>query len=302
MQGSGSDPGAALSALLALDREHPSDPEIREGTKNFLVDLEKKREGKALSPAVEKGLLSPLEAAVSAGFPDAATLLGRLTREGDPAASLKWFLSAAEQGNRDAMVEAGQMLAAGKGAAEDTASAAAWFRRAADLGDANGMFFLGECFLNGLGVGKDPARAVQWLTKAAENNNPYAMNLLGDLYKKGLPGVLDPNFAEAFRLFSAASGLGYLDAQGNLGVLYINGQGVEKNEAAAVELFRDGAEKGNPSCMFFYAQSLENGDGTRKDPEAAKRWYLRAANGGNQTAIKKCQEKYNAGFDSAGPP
>ena len=104
------------------------------------------------------------------------------------------------------------------------------------------------------------------------------------------------------RLVSAASGLGFLEAQGNLGVLYINGQGVEKNVAKAVEMFRDGAEKGNLSCMFFYAQSLENGNGTSKDPEAAKRWYLRAAKAGNQAAIKKCQEKYNTRFDSASSP
>jgi TPR repeat protein len=121
---------------------------------------------------------------------------------------------------------------------------------------------------------------VQWLTKAAEKNNPYAMNLLGDLYKKGVPDVLAQNFKEAFRLFSAASALGNLNAQGNLGVLYMTGKGVEKDETKAVKLFRDGAEKGDPSCMFFYAQSLENGVGVRKDPDAAKHWRLRAAEAG----------------------
>ena len=267
-QNTEADPGKALSELLAVDREHPSNPEVREAIKSFLRDLEEKRMKKVLTPTAAKDLRSPLEAASSADFSESAILLGRLAR-----------------------------------AADDPEGALKWFRRAADLEDSNGMFCLGECYLDRKGVATDPAQAVQWLTKAAEKDNTKAMNRLGDLYNKGLPGVIAQNNSEAFRLFSAASDLGDLNARANLGVLYMKGQGVKMDEAKAVELFRDGAERGNASCMYKYAQSLEKGTGgIRNDPGAAKDWYIRAAKGGNPAAIDKCKEKYNAHFDSAGTP
>jgi uncharacterized protein len=116
------------------------------------------------------------------------------------------------------------------------------------------------------------------------------MNLLGDLYRRGVPGLIEPNFDESVRLFSQAKELGFLDAQGNLGVLYIYGQGVPKDEKKAVALFRDGAEKGNALCMYFYAMCFEGGVGIDKDRQAARTWYVRAAQGGNRTAIEWCKK------------
>ena len=116
------------------------------------------------------------------------------------------------------------------------------------------------------------------------------MNLLGDLYRKGVPDLIEPNFDESVRLFSQAKDLGFLDAQGNLGVLYIYGQGVPKDEKKAVALFRDGAEKGNPLCMYFYAMCFDGGVGVSRDREAAREWYVRAAQGGNRTAIEWCKK------------
>ena len=91
-------------------------------------------------------------------------------------------------------------------------------------------------------------------------------------------------------MFSQAKDLGFLDAQGNLGVLYIYGQGVPKDEKQAVALFKDGAEKGNPLCMYFYAMCFDGGVGVSQDRRAAREWYVRAAKGGNRTAIEWCKK------------
>jgi hypothetical protein len=184
------------------------------------------------------------------------------------------------------------MMASGRGVpGPDAVGAAAWFRRAADAGDPAGMYFLAECALFGKGVTRDPKLAIELLTSAAAQGNPRAMNLLGDLNKKGVPGLLDPNPAEAFRLFSAAKEMGFLDAQGNLGVLYINGVGTEKNEAEAVALFRDGAQKGNALCMYFFAMALENGIAGEPDEKAATAWYVNAAEAGNKPAAEWCRQR-----------
>jgi TPR repeat protein len=82
-----------------------------------------------------------------------------------------------------------------------------------------------------------------------------------------VPGIIEPDFSESVKLLSRSQELGFLDAQGNLGVLYICGQGVPKDESKAFALFQDGAEKGNPLCMFFYAM-LRRGRRSGKGSES----------------------------------
>jgi TPR repeat protein len=189
------------------------------------------------------------------------------------------------------MVQAGEMLSSGRGvAAPDMKGAVALFTKATDLNDAGGMIRLAECLLDGKGTKKDPARAVALLTTASAMGNPVAMSNLGSLYKKGVRGALPPDPAEAFRLFSKAADLGWVDAQGNLGVLYLLGIGTAKDEQKAVELFKDGANKGNVLCMYFYAGCLDGGVGVPHDEPEAQSWFIKAAAGGNTAAIGWCQE------------
>ncbi|MEI8312975.1 MAG: tetratricopeptide repeat protein, partial [Verrucomicrobiota bacterium] len=284
------DSATTLTALLALERKFPDKPDIHQEIVKWISGLSDRT--RTMNPGGLASLRTPLETAASSGFPDAAILLGEMTRKTDPSGALKWFLKAADVGNTDAMVKAGEMIAKGAGdAAPDLAAGAKLFQRAADLQDPVAMYDLGECFLHGKGVAKDASRAVQLLSGAAAKHNARAMNLLGDLYKNGLPGTITPNPAEAFRLFSSAKDLGDLDAQGNLGVLYINGLGVNEDDKKAVELFKDGSDKGNALCMFFYAMALESGvGGTPVNIEKAKELYLSAAQGGNPPALDWCKK------------
>ena len=167
----------------------------------------------------------PLERAAALDTVSAQMLLGEMLRQADSDDALKWFIAAGNRGQTEAMVIAGQMMASGLGVkAPDLPGAASWFSKAAEKGDSAGMYTLAECHLFGKGVPKDPKRAVELLTAASALNNPRAINLLGDLYRKGVPGMIKPNFDESVRLFSQAKELGFLDAQGNLGVLYIYGR------------------------------------------------------------------------------
>ena len=101
--------------------------------------------------------------------------------------------------------------------------------------------------------------------------------------------MVDVDYAKAFEFFSKASEGGLLDAQGNLGVLYINGQGVQKDPAKAAALFKDGAERKNPLCMYFYAMCLEGGIGVEKNKKEADAMYRAAAKLGNAKALDWCR-------------
>ena len=279
----------AIAAYADIATNFPDEEQPRKVLEMMAASL-RARSSKPSSSELS-ALREPLEKAATLEIVSAQMLLGEVLRQSEPGDSLKWLIAAGSRGHTEAMVIVGQMLASGRGVhAPDLTEAAVWFSKAADRGDSAGMYSLAECHLFGKGVPKDPRRAVELLTAASALNNPRAMNLLGDVYRKGVPGVIEPNFSESVKLFSRSQELGFLDAQGNLGVLYIYGQGVPKDEQKAFALFQDGAEKGNPLCMFFYAMCFEGGVGVEKDRRAARTWYIRAAEGGNRTAIEWCKK------------
>jgi TPR repeat protein len=97
------------------------------------------------------------------------------------------------------------------------------------------------------------------------------------------------NFAEAQRYYADAIKAGYALSCSNLGVMYMNGEGLPRNPNKAAELFRTGAEHGDAVGMFFYANCLYGGLGVTKDPRAATEYFRRAAKAGNLRAMEWCR-------------
>jgi TPR repeat protein len=77
----------------------------------------------------------------------------------------------------------------------------------------------------------------------------------------------------------------------NLGVYYMKGFGERADPRAAVALFKQGAEKNNPACMYFYAQCLDNGiAGLEKNHAEATSYYRASAERGFPFAVDWCQK------------
>ena len=83
-----------------------------------------------------------------------------------------------------------------------------------------------------------------------------------------------------------------LDVQFNLGVMYENGRGVEKDEAEAVKWYRKAAEQESAVAQFYLGVMYANGRGVAKDEEEAVKWYRKAAANGFDPA-KKALERMN---------
>ena len=136
----------------------------------------------------------------------------------------------------------------------------------------------------GKGVAKNETKAIALLQDAAAAHDPRAMDQLGNCYHKAIGVARDDR--KAFRFYSAAANLNYLDSRGNLGVLYLTSDETDlgKDQAArtekALNLFRDGAKEKNAFCMFLYARCFEAGTGVDANPSEAIDWYRRAAEGG----------------------
>lgn len=294
------DPAAALETLVALAKAHSDRPEARDAVVEFVTALRSRRD--ALNPGQVASLREPLEASAALDVVEAQLILGEDLLESDPKDAVKWLIAAAKNGNTDAMVLSGLALARGVGSGSpDLPAAFDWFQRAADRGDGRAMFALGECYYYSKGVTRDPRLALEWLNKAAEQSNVRALDMLGTLYSKGIPGVLPRDLPKAFWYFTAAKDLGFSPAYGNLGVLFMTAEPKLADKKLAVELFKQGAEKGDPRCMYFYAGCLRDGLGeVTKDKAAAQEWYVKAAELGVQEARDWCRAN-NVPFSAKAP-
>ncbi len=208
----------------------------------------------------------------------------------EPGNSFNWYAAAAARGQSIAQRRVGLMLSRGvEGAKPDLEKAVYYFQMASDNNDIDAKYYLGECYLNGRGVPRNEKIAVELLQESEKGDNVYAMDLLGNCYLNGL-GV-SKNAVKARELFTKASNLGYPVAKGNLGVLYMRGEGMaKKNQQKAVQLFLEGAEAGDPSCMFNYAQCLEAGFGVAMNLLKAKTFYKKAADLGHRDAVTWCNK------------
>ena len=77
---------------------------------------------------------------------------------------------------------------------------------------------------------------------------------------------------------------GDTSAMVDLGVRYLQGQGVEQRHAVAVIYFRRAAKLGHPVAMYDLGICLRDGLGVPQDQKAAGEWFQRAANLGNADA------------------
>ena len=82
------------------------------------------------------------------------------------------------------------------------------------------------------------------------DGNTDAMNELGIRYKYG-EGI-EKDEKKAFELFSSASKKNCIKAKFNLAICYYNGSGTEKNEFISFNIFKELAEKYNHAESYYY--------------------------------------------------
>jgi hypothetical protein len=78
---------------------------------------------------------------------------------------------------------------------------------------------------------------------------------------------------------------GNANAQFNLGVMYENGRGVDKDEAKAVEYYSKAAWQGQDDAQFNLGNMYFDGRGVAKDDSKAVAWWQRAAEQGHVEAL-----------------
>jgi TPR repeat protein len=280
---------ALLAASLKDARKHPDAPEKKLHLQTLLAG----------APRLERAefvrLRPLLTEAAEFGVHAAMMLLVEHLNASDPVTAFNWCSVAAHEGYVPAVARLGVMLCDRMlPGTPDYGKAMQCFQFAIERGDSEAKAALAECHLRGTGVPRDLGRALDLFRQASAAGNAKAMNRLGDLLNtmgadaKRRREPSEPFFAEAIQLFTKASGLGYYDALGNLGVMTLNGDGAPADPKLAVTCFEEGARAGNPYCMFLYGRCLEHGIGIPKDLMDGKFWYRKSAQAGNRQAEQWC--------------
>lgn len=178
-------------------------------------------------PAAAKWLQKPAEQ----GYAEAQYVLGEmyasgigLTRSYEDAAV--WYLKAAEQGFGAAQHKMGVMYAEGYGVRYNAVEAEKWLAKAAEGGDAKVQFNLAERYANGQGVRFNPREAEKWYRSAAMQGDPDMQFFVGRLYRD--PGdLVVQNREEAMAWFNRAAEKGHAASKASLGMMYLNGEGIQ---------------------------------------------------------------------------
>ena len=128
----------------------------------------------------------------------------------------------------------------------------------------------------------------------AEAGSADAQGYLAYCYLNG-QGV-EKNDAESVKWFLRAAEGGNVLAQVNLGILHMKGvKGAAKDDAGAVAWFRKAAESGNPFAMAQLAFAYESGYGVATNIEQAMAWYTKAGENGDLRSQKKLFVEYATG-------
>ena len=121
--------------------------------------------------------------------------------------------------------------------------------------------------------------------KRIKVNDPAAMREMGArLYDEG-------EYDKAFEYYTKAAGLGDLIAHYNIGVMYRDGEGVEKDEKKAIYHWEKAAIGGHPEARHNLA-CTEEGIGNM---ERVVKHFIIAANLGFEASMKALWKHYSAG-------
>jgi len=116
------------------------------------------------------------------------------------------------------------------------------------------------------------------------------------LMRKGLQCDAAGRYAEAAECYRLAAEQGLAEAQNNLGVMYKDGVGVDRDDAEAVRWLTLAARQGNVLAQSNLGWMYQAGRGVTQDYDSARHWYTLAARSGHAAAQNNLGTMYRDGL------
>ena len=183
------------------------------------------------------------------------------------------------------------------GLEKDEKKALRLFKKAANLGNSAAQYNLGMAYACGYyGVTPDKDKALHWLKQSVKGENPSACLQMGLYYYYTVK--TEAAYKKAFELFTDAYNWGENEAIINIGLCYLQGNGIKENKKEAAKCFKTAAYEYKSSLGFYnLGICYENGFGVCQDYKKAIEMYGKSVELGEKTgleAIKRVYSKMNA--------
>ncbi|MCM2480649.1 tetratricopeptide repeat protein [Burkholderia gladioli] len=237
-----------------------------------------------------------------AGHPQAAFNVAWMLEEGqgvvqDLGEAMQQYQIAADRGVAMAHHNLGGIFLHGTAiASKNIKQAIAHFELAAEQGVAASWGCLGSIYLHGNGVPADRHKAIELLKHGVVNGDDHSMNAYAALLDEKNGGISTP---ETFALYRSAARnarqWNHALPIFNLGLCYMNGNGVAKNLRAARRLFRIAANAGDTDAALNLGYLHLHGMGTPPDLDEALAWIQLAASMDNPGALNMLGSIYLTG-------
>lgn len=187
-------------------------------------------------------------------------------------AAFQHYLRSAQMGYSVAQAVVGAAYRMGWNVPVNLQQAVYWYQKAAAQGSDAAQLDLGLMYANGMGVAKDIAKARQLIQAAANQGNPTARKDLANLGSSGMKAIPGEDFwNQAVARYKAG------------------------DHAGAARLILQSAQAGNPTATYEMGYLYENGDGVQKNMAEAARWYMKGASIGECKSEAAVGALYEAG-------
>lgn len=217
--------------------------------------------------------------------------------------SLNVIMDKAKAGDAGAMNEVGVWYYLGRHVDRDYVQAYEWWKKSALKSHVRAIANLGMCYQLGHGVERDSVDAMRLYKKSIRDGNSplfqsreanasksvFDAMLAGDCYENGV-GV-KKDYAKAVAFYACAAAAGSADGMRQAGICCLNA----KDNARALEYFRQGASRGDLSSMYWSGKMLLEGMGVPSDSEPGVVYMLKAAEGGMAAARTEMGILYSEG-------
>jgi hypothetical protein len=212
----------------------------------------------------------------------------------DPKAALKQYERGKDAGQIDCMLRSADFYIEGKGVDKDVERGVSILRKAAESGNPIASFRLAMGYLST--EKPDVLNGYGYLLAAANGNLVEAQNELGLLYLSGKIAMADHVAGVAWLTRSAQNG--FAQAQYNLASLHERGIGfMPRNIENAGQLYALAANQGHGPATLALARLVNEGVGTKADPVKAWAYAMLAAERGVKDAAKFASD-INERFDA----
>ena len=235
-------------------------------------------------PRNEREIIKNVEKGAEKGFVKSMVLLGDMYKLGlhgverDIIKAVEWYRKASLKGYGVASHHVGELYENGIGFHRDMNEAYAWFLKGAKQGYHHSQALVAKVYKDGMSMSginvpsfkPDHESALYWFKILAENGILYGQYQLGQCYLHSELGVKQ-NLDEAFKYYTLAAENEILDAmtverqgnlavmiygpdpitqsQYNLGTMYVNGQGVQKDIKQGGYWLEKAAENGHKGAI-----------------------------------------------------